>query len=118
MVRPEADQFFDDGRDFFFRIRRKHDERHLDAPVGRVGDVRDAREAVEQDVVAARDARETAQRLGAQRARLGEFVLELGDRVARELEQARHLHAAGAPRLDLPQAPAHAAEASRAAWAG
>ena len=39
---------------FVFRIRMQHDERVLDAPVGCVGHVRYALEAVERDVVLAR----------------------------------------------------------------
>ena len=41
-------------------VGREDDERVLDAPVGRVGDVRDAREAVELDVVLGRDLGEHA----------------------------------------------------------
>src|SRR6185503_13797232 len=61
-----------------------------------------------------RDAGEAAQHLGAQRTRGGEFVLETIDRVARELEQPRHLDVAGAARLDFAQPPAHAGERFRA----
>ena len=39
---------------FVLGVRIEDDERILDAPVGRVGHVRDAREAVERDVVPAR----------------------------------------------------------------
>ena len=35
-------------------VGRQHDERILDAPVGGIGDVRDAREGIEADVVVAR----------------------------------------------------------------
>ena len=44
--------------DFGFRVGMQHHERVFHAPVGRVGDVRDTRQPVELDVVAARNARQ------------------------------------------------------------
>ena len=106
----QAGELFDHEGYLVLGIRREHHERHLDAPVGGIGHVRDAGEAVEQDVVAPRDAGEAPQHLGAQRARGGELFLETIDRLAGELEQPRDLEVTGAPRLDLAQAAAHAAE--------
>ena len=92
------------------------DEGILDAPVRGVGHMRDAREAVEGDVVAARDGGEAAHHLPAQLARLGELALEGVDRARRELHQLAHLAVAlglgvagAAPPLDLAQAMAHRA---------
>ena len=50
----ELDARGDDAAHFVFRIRMQHDEWVLDAPVGCVGHVRYALEAVERDVVLAR----------------------------------------------------------------
>ena len=58
------------------------DERIFDAPVGRVGHVRDARESVELHVVVARDAREARDDFAAQLPRFGELVFEGVDRRA------------------------------------
>ena len=59
-ARDDGQAELDAGRDqaghLVFGVRRQHHERILDAPVGRVGDVRDARQAVELDVVLLRDA--------------------------------------------------------------
>ena len=49
-------------------VGREHDERILDAPVGRVGDVRDARQAVELDVVLGGDAARARARCGVRRS--------------------------------------------------
>ncbi len=49
------------GGDFLFGIRVQHHERIFDAPVGCIGDMRNARQAVELDVVAAGDAGQRAQ---------------------------------------------------------
>ena len=53
----ELDAAFDQTLDFLLVVRVQNDERILDAPVGGIGDMRDAREAIEGDVVAARVAR-------------------------------------------------------------
>ena len=47
----ELDAALDQAGHLVLGVRRQHDERILDAPVGRVGHVRDARQAVELDVV-------------------------------------------------------------------
>src|SRR5204862_3432121 len=91
-------------------VGREDDERVLDTPVGRVGDVRDAREAVELDVVLGGDAREDADRALPQIPDGAELRRERLDRVARELEQlADYGVAAGVGRrraalLDLAEA--------------
>ena len=51
---PELDAPAHQARHLGFRVRMEHDERIFDAPVGGVGDVRYARQAVEGDVVAVR----------------------------------------------------------------
>ena len=51
---PELDARAHQRRNLAFAVRREHDERIFDAPVGRVGHVRDARERIEADVVGAR----------------------------------------------------------------
>ena len=56
----ELDARGDDAAHFVFRIRMQHDEWVLDAPVGCVGHVRYALEAVERDVVLARMAAKRA----------------------------------------------------------
>ncbi len=77
----------DDAGDLFFRIRREHHERVLDAPVGGVGDVRHARQAVELDVVLGGHAAEHLLGAAAQVVDLGEFVLEGLDGAARVRDQ-------------------------------
>lgn len=51
MVSLELEERAHEGRDLLLAVGREDDERILDAPVGGVGDVRDARKAVEADVV-------------------------------------------------------------------
>ena len=82
---PEFDARRDDAGDFFLRVRIDDDERIFDAPVGCIGHVRYARESVELDVVAARDARQAADDLASQREHLVEFLLERVDRRVRGL---------------------------------
>ena len=72
----------DDAGDLFFRIRREHDERILDPPVGGVCHVRHARQAVELDVVLRGDAAEHFLGAAAQVVHLGEFFLECLDGAA------------------------------------
>ena len=55
---PEFDAAADEAAHLVLGVRMEHDERILDAPVGRVGHVRDAREAIERDVVLACVARQ------------------------------------------------------------
>ena len=95
---PELDAVAHDRGDLVLVVGRDHDERVLDPPVGGVGDVRHAREAVELDVVAAGAAREPAHDAPAQCRRVLELGREPLDRRARSLEQERDLRVA---RLEL-----------------
>jgi hypothetical protein len=65
----------------------QHDERVFDAPVGCVGHVRDALQAVERDVVLARVAAERALHAPAQRRRFRKPFGEAVDGAARGIEQ-------------------------------
>ncbi len=106
----QVDQRLHDRGALFLGVGIHDDERILDSPVGRVGDVRDARHAVELDVVLARDRGEPARHLAAQAARLGELVLEGVDRGARAGEEIGHavgLRLVDAALVDLAQAVAH-----------
>ena len=78
------------ARDLFLGIRGQHHERVLDAPVGGVGHVRDARESVELDVVVLRHLAQHALGALAQRVRVGEFLLEGLDRLLGERDQLLH----------------------------
>ena len=70
------------------RCRDQHDERILDAPVGGVGHVRDAREAVERDVVLGACTRAQRARARLRRSRVcAELRGEAIDRRARRGEQ-------------------------------
>ena len=46
----ELDAAFDESAHLALRVRQQYDEGIFDAPVGRVGDVRDARQRIEADV--------------------------------------------------------------------
>ena len=102
----------DERRHLFLGVRVENDERVLHAPVGRVGDVRDARVAVEADVVAPRVARERTQHLLAQRGGVVEELCEAVDRGMRGFDEPRDLRVALrvlrraflAPLLDFAQA--------------
>ena len=114
MVRPRSISAFTIARAFLLGVGIHDDERILDAPVGGVGHVRDARHAVELDVVLARDRGEAARHLAAQAARLGELVLEGVDRDARRAQELGHVGAAlrvgivaRAPLVDFVEAMAH-----------
>ncbi|OIQ69148.1 hypothetical protein GALL_492520 [mine drainage metagenome] len=71
-------------------VRAEHDEGNLHAPVGGVGHVRDARQAVETDVVASRVAGELAQRAPAQGGDFVEPGGEGGHGRARAFQQLHH----------------------------
>ncbi len=123
IVRPSSTQALDQTPHLVLDVGVEHDERILDAPVGRVGDVRDAREAVEGDVVLRRVARQHAQRALAQLARLGEPGGEALDRFARGLRAAARpsvaigVRAGGdrllPPLLDLREPMAHRVDEQR-----
>ena len=75
----EFDQAAYQRRDLGFAVGIEHDEGILDAPVGGVGDMRDAGEAVEGDVVATRVAAQELLDLLAQRLGFVEPAFEVGD---------------------------------------
>ena len=85
----ELDAILDQPPDLVLGIGMEYDERILDAPVGGVGDVRDAREAVEGDVVAACMAAQHAQRPLAQRNGPHERRFEAVDGSARRRDELR-----------------------------
>ena len=94
-ARHDGQAQLDTGRDqrgdLILGIRRQHHERVLDAPVGGVGHVRDARQAIELDVVARGDAAQRLLRLLAQHGGLVELALEGGDGGTRPRQQTHDL---------------------------
>src|SRR5207245_6756979 len=100
--KPELDAAAHQSRHLRFGIRMQDDEWVLDAPVGRVGDVTDAGEAVEGDVVRLRMAREHSQRALAQIPRFPESGCETIDRRVRGGEQSADLGIACGTRAELP----------------
>ena len=97
-------------RDFRLGIRRQHHERVFDAPVGGVGDMRDAGEAVEADVVAARVLAQQLPDLPAQGLGFVEPALETGHCRVRGDQQRRHRLVAGAALVDFRQPVAQRAD--------
>ena len=87
----ELDARAHERRDLVFRIGRQNEKRILDAPVRRVGHVRDAREGIEANVVLARIAHEQAARALAQVDRALELALERLNRRASGLQQLADL---------------------------
>ncbi len=83
----QLDAALDQAGHLGLAVGGEHDERHLDAPVGRVGDMRDARQAVELDVVTRRVATEDAAGQLAQVPYRAEMCGETLDRVTRGGEQ-------------------------------
>ncbi|CPI58865.1 Uncharacterised protein [Bordetella pertussis] len=77
--------------DLVLGVGREHHERVFDPPVGGVGNVRYARQAVELDVVARGDATQHPLRLPAQLRGLVELALERGHRRAGARQQLDHL---------------------------
>ena len=75
---------------FGFGVGVEHHERVFDAPVGRIGDMRDPRHAIEADVVGGGDARQPAQRTGTQGGGLRKRALKPLDGGMRQFEQAPH----------------------------
>ena len=72
----QLDTGFHQRGDFGFGVRAQHHEGVLYAPVGGVGHVRYAGQAVEQDVVAAGDLAQALEDGGAQRAGFAKLLLE------------------------------------------
>ncbi len=87
----ELDAALDQAAHFLLGIGMKHDERILDAPVGRVRHVRDARQSVERDVVAMGVAREHPPRAAAQVGRRGEGGRKPVDGGVRARDEPGHL---------------------------
>jgi hypothetical protein len=106
----ERDELAHHGGNLLLGVGRQHQERVFHAPVGRVGNVRDAGKTIEQDVVPARHARKAAQCARAQCTRRGEFVFEALDCLARKLRQTRHFFASRASGFDFLQPAPHAGE--------
>ena len=67
-----------------------YDKRILDAPVGGVGNMRDARQAVKLDVVFSRHLRQALVHFLAQLPGFGEFVFKGIDCQMRFFQQQRH----------------------------
>ena len=83
----ELDARLHDRLHFILCVRMQHNEGILHAPVGRVGHMRNAREAVEGNVVAARYARELAQYLAPQFCGFVEIAREIVDGLVPGREQ-------------------------------
>ncbi len=111
----------DQPGDFVLLIGCQHHERNLDAPVGGVRGVRDARERIEADVVAAGVAAERPPRLAPQTVDGGERLLEVRHCAACSFEQAADLGIALAvpalaPLVDLVEAVVQGADQHPAAF--
>jgi len=100
---PEFDAGTHQSADLFLTVRVEHHEGVFDAPVGGIGDVRDARQAVEGNIVAARMPGQGFSDLAAQRGRSVEMVLESVNRRRRGDDQLLHAFIALATLLDLAQ---------------
>ena len=87
----ELEERAHEGRDLLLAVGREDDERILDAPVGGVGDVRDARKAVEADVVRIGDSGQTALHFGTALDELREAVVEAAHGGARLGDEAKHV---------------------------
>ena len=79
----ELDAALDQPGHLGLGVGREHDEGVFDAPVGGVGDVRHARQAVELDVVLGREPAQRARGLAPQRRDVAEHGVEGGDRLRR-----------------------------------
>src|SRR3546814_9121918 len=86
-------------RHFPLGVGCEHHERVFDAPVGRIGNMRYARQPVELDIVLGGDAREPARRVLAQIGYLAELAAKSIHGSARRLQQARHLYVARGARV-------------------
>jgi hypothetical protein len=83
----QLDARADQRRYLDFAVGNQYDERVFDAPVGRVGDVRDPGVGVEADVVGASVSPQGAQRAAPERFPFPEVALECLDRAARGFQQ-------------------------------
>jgi hypothetical protein len=86
----QLDAGLDQAGHFHFGVGREDHKRVFDAPVGRVGDVRDAREAVELDVVLEGQLAQLAFGQAAQVVHLAEGGVEAGDSAAGGFQQLAH----------------------------
>ncbi|MNV08932.1 hypothetical protein D3C71_994100 [compost metagenome] len=106
----QLDAALDQARHLDLGVGGQHHERVLDAPVGRIGHMAHAREAVELDVVLGRQAAQSLLDLAAQLRGLLEGGIELGHCAARSDDQFTHQTVAsgviggGAALFDLAQA--------------
>ena len=112
----EFDAALDQAADFFFGVWVQNHKRILDAPVGRIRDVRHPREAIERDVVPGRETAEHAPDLTAQLRGLRKIRSEAVDRfvgrddklrnlaIAHGVSITRRRYVRPAPALDLVQA--------------
>ncbi len=100
----ELDAAAHQRRDLVLGVGIEHDEGVLDAPVRRVGHVRDARQPVEGDVVAPRVTHKRLQYPLAQLGRRREMALEGIDRRTGRLVQPEHRVVALPALVDLVQA--------------
>ena len=91
-------------RHFCFRVRRQHDKRIFDAPVGGIGDMRDPRQSVKTDVVLAGVTGQHLERLLAQDSGFLEPALERMHGDFRGGQQARDAIVAVAALVDFMQA--------------
>ena len=80
---PELDAALDERAHLVLGVGVQHDERILDAPVGGIGHVRHAREAVERDVVRLRRARAARARVFARSAAVSRNELRSASTAAR-----------------------------------
>ena len=87
---PELDAALHQAGHLGLGVRREHDERILDAPVGGVGHVRHPRQAVELEVVLGRDAPEHPARGLAQVPHSAEMRREALHRIAGRAQQLGH----------------------------
>ncbi len=101
---PQFDQPGHQPGHLGFAVRGQHHEGIFHPPVGGVGDMRDARQAVEPDVVAPGDAGQAAQDARAQAGGVGKPGLEFAHRALGCSQQLPHQFVALAPHLDLVQA--------------
>ncbi len=88
---PQLDAPAHERRNLDFGIRREHHERKVDAPVGGIGHVRDARERIEAHVVGARVPFEQSTCAFAQLHGASEILRELMHALAGRLQQLADL---------------------------
>ncbi|EXI71388.1 MAG: hypothetical protein AW07_03720 [Candidatus Accumulibacter sp. SK-11] len=103
-AQAEFDAVTDQRRDLRLGVRMEDDKGILDAPVGCVGHMRNARQSVEGDVVAACVPDEYAGGPGAQPGRLGEVPFEVIHCLAGSDQQLLHATVAVPALFDLAQA--------------